>query len=272
MAAINHIKEIIGDTPADAFAYIQKGELCAASSAFLELLLWTLDHPNHKRRSCGVAMLRWLLESTDGYLEEVVHLAVSMDSRNRADVASRLLDNLSTKGPVELWLRIEAYLDVTKISAECKHLGRISTLLRIAMRASKMNNASADAAVKILQSNHPAIAHVNSKHAASHKGFIPSCLFNVWSALGNEGLLTKTTLQYFDAALTKECHPLIISDMRELESLTSLGAREDTSAVGRWANKILYALHIALYMALPIESILKVDALIRSHLARNYEL
>ncbi len=47
----DHVREMVGAAPSDAFAYIGAKTSTTASDALLELLLWALDHPSWERRA-----------------------------------------------------------------------------------------------------------------------------------------------------------------------------------------------------------------------------
>ncbi|MGN6830899.1 hypothetical protein [Paucibacter sp. M5-1] len=51
------------------------------------------------------------------WLPNLARLAVSMERRNRADIASAALDMLSREDPPELWRLIEAHIDVAQVPA-----------------------------------------------------------------------------------------------------------------------------------------------------------
>jgi hypothetical protein len=135
--AIDHVRQIVGDASPAPFAYIGNSAAGTASESFLELLLWTLDHPAWARRDGGAAMVMWLARANGDWLSNLARLAVSMDRRNRADIASATLDILSREDPVGLWQRIESHIEVAWVVEQCRHVGRFATLMRIAERASK---------------------------------------------------------------------------------------------------------------------------------------
>lgn len=150
-AAIDHVRQIIGDATPAPFSYIGTAAAGAASEALLELLLWTLDHPSWERRDAGAAMVLWIARVSADWLPNLARLAVSMDRRNRADIASATLDILSREDPADLWRGIEAHIDVAQVAAQCRHVGRLATFMRFAERASKRGAVSATAALTTLQ-------------------------------------------------------------------------------------------------------------------------
>lgn len=265
--AIDHVGEMVGKAPLEAFSYIGTAGPVTASDAILELLLWTLDHPNWERRDSAAAMVLWLLRSSDAWLVGLVHLAVSMDPRNRADIASASLDILSRENPSALWLRIAPYIDANKVAEECRHAGRYATLLRIAERAIKQNVASAANVVESLRAKiaENVLATTGAK-SVNPPDYLSPSLFGIWRDLGKLGVLTHAVVQTIESELSEACSPLDISDAKELEQLVAEGFRESTCfPTGRWAAKVRYALHVALFPPPSAVDLFKIDAVLRTY-------
>lgn len=153
--AIDHVRQIVGDASLAPFAYIGNSAAGTASESLFELLLWTLDHPAWARRDGGAAMVLWLARANGDWLSNLARLAVSMDRRNRADIASATLDILSREEPAGLWQRIESHIEIAWVVEQCRHVGRFATFMRIAERASKRGVDSAVTAFRTLQERFP---------------------------------------------------------------------------------------------------------------------
>jgi hypothetical protein len=168
--AIDHVRQIVGDASPASFSYIEGSVTGGASEALFELLLWTLDHPAWERRDSGAAMVLWLARTSEDWLAALARLAVSMDRRNRADIASAALDILSREDPAGLWQRISPHLEVPRVVEQCRHVSRFATFIRIAERASKRGVNSAAEALKPLQEQFTEAStppHVRPRHGAA---------------------------------------------------------------------------------------------------------
>jgi len=266
-AAIDHVRAIVGDASSAPFEYIGNSAVGAASESLLELLLWTLDHPAWERRDGGAAMLMWLARASGDWLPSLARLAVSMDRRNRADIAAAVLDILSREDPVELWRRIEPHIEVALAAEQCRHVGRFTTFMRIVERASEHGVDSAVSAFKKLQE----LFHENSPSLTPAPNnlppnFVPRALVELWRDLSRLGVLTEAALATFMDQMADCCLPLTVEMAYELESLVAMGAREDKDFPnGRWSSTVRYALNIALFQPMPTSKLKRVEATLRAY-------
>lgn len=265
--AIDHVRQIVGQASPEPFAYIDNSTPGAASDALLELLLWTLDHPTWERRDSGAAMIMWLARTNKEWLVPLARLAVSMDKRNRADIACATLDVLSRENAVETWQRIEPHIELNQVVSHCRHVGRLSTFMRIAERASKGGVESATSAFSTLQGQFPDDCSIAAP-AASQKppAFIPPRLHRHWQGLSKLGLITEAMLQAFDTQMTDSCRPLTVEMASQLESLVAKGGQENPHfSTGRWASTVRYALNTSVFCAMPIGKLKAAEALLRTY-------
>jgi hypothetical protein len=265
--AIDHVRQIIGDASPAPFAYIGNSMAGGASEALLELLLWTLDHPAWERRDSGAAMVLWAARTNGDLLSTLAPLAVSTERRNRADIASATLDILSREDPAGLWQRIEPHIELARVLEHCWHVGRFTTFMRIAERASKCGVGSAVTAFNTLQERFPEDCPISTPAPAKGlPGFVPPTLHKLWHDLSRLGVLTEDALQAFEAQIIDACAPLTVEIACELESLVAEGGREDpTLPTGRWASTVRYALNTALFHPMPVSKLRRAEALLRTY-------
>ncbi|KVO39269.1 AVAST type 1 anti-phage system protease Avs1b [Burkholderia ubonensis] len=263
--ATDHVREMVGSAPSEAFSYIGATKPVSASEALLELLLWALDHPSWEQRDTAAAMVLWLLRSDDAWMERLAPLAFSMDSGSRADVAAGALDVLSRESPTRLWERVVRFIDVNEMVRTCVHAGRFATLLRIVDRASNKGVASATEAVKILRAK--SIAHPSPEDPAKshlHADHVPPSLTASWRELTSLGILNDTALQRAASILQDLCGPYALSDVHQLDSLAARRHGEWAGVVpDRWAARVRFALNVALFAPASIEQLAKIEAALR---------
>lgn len=262
---IDHVRQIVGDASPVPFPYIGNYPAGAASDALFELLLWTLDHSSWERRDGGAAMVLWAARTNGDLLSKLAHLAVSMDKRNRADIASATLDILSREEPVQLWQSIEPHLESAQILAQCRHVGRFVTFMRIAERASKHSVESAATILKMMQEQFPEDCPISTPAADEEPpSFVPPSLRNLWRDLSQLGVLTEDSFKSFAAQMADSCLPLTVETACSLESLVAEGGREDPNLpTGRWASTVRYALNTALFQLMPGSKLKRAEAVLR---------
>ena len=212
-------------------------------------------------------MVLWLARANGDWLSNLARLAVSMDSRNRADIASATLDILSREDPAELWQRIESHIEVARVVEQCQHVGRFATFMRIAERASKRGVESAVTAFKTLQErfpeNFPSLTPAPDMRSPS---FVPTTLHIIWRDLSRLGVLTEGALHAFAAQMAESCSPLTVEMACALESLVAEGGREDPNLpTGRWASNVRYALNTALFQPMPASKLRRAEAVLRAY-------
>lgn len=262
---IDHVRQIVGDASPAPFAYIGNSAADAASDALLELLLWTLDHPTWERRDSGAAMVLWVARTNGDWLSKLVHFAVSMERLNRADIASATLDILSREDSVRLWQRIEPHIELGRVLEQCRHVGRLTTFMRIAERASKRGVDSAMRVFKTLQEQFPEDSPVFTPSPdTGPPRFVPPTLHELWRDLSRLGILTEGALQVFAAQMVDSCLPLTVDMACALESLVAEGGRQDPNLLtGRWASTVRHALNTALFQPMPVSKLRRAEVLLR---------
>lgn len=265
--AIDHVAQIVGEASAAQFTYIGKSTNSSASEAVLELLLWTLDHPVWVRRDAAASMVLWLARRGGTCLPQLAKLAVSMDSRNRADIAAAILDILSRENAANLWQHIESRIDVAEVVSQCRHVGRLVTFMRIAERAARRGIESGAAAFKAIADQFPENTALPAP--APDLGpprYVPPTLYLAWHELAKLGVLSSGVNDAFASQMASVCAPLSVPVARELEALVAQSGRENPDfATGRWAATVRYALNTAVFQIMPATKLKKVEAVLRMY-------
>lgn len=265
--AIEHVREMVGAAPADAFAYIGAATSATATDALLELLLWALDHPSWERRDSAAAMVLWLLQSDDLWMAKLAPIAFSMESGNRADIAAAALDVISHENPSALWDRLVRFIDISEVVQTCTHASRFATLLRIADRASFKSVASAADAAKALRAK----ALTSERSALQSEDnlrsdHVPPSLVAAWRELLSLGAIDDAARVRVAAVLREQCGQHSFDDVRHLESLAATRFKANANVIpDRWAARLRFALNVALFGPASIEQLVKIEAALRIH-------
>ncbi|MNZ06952.1 hypothetical protein D3C78_237160 [compost metagenome] len=263
--AVEHVGQMVGGAPTAAFDYLD-GSAMDATEALFELLLWTLDHPAWERRDSGAAILLWLATSDDTWFARVVKLAFSMDPRNRADIAAAVLDVLSCRNPTSLWQRLAPHIVIADVLAECRHVARFATLLRIAQRASEQDCAAAAGVVSAMRSRCADSLDPAPVQSSEVPDFFPPELHELWHALAELGVLTEASRLQIGTVLAETCLPLSVGVAQQLEVKVAQSFREpDHLLTDRWASKLRYALNTALFRPMPVDRLFDIEAKLRTY-------
>lgn len=265
--AIDHVRHLVGAASPESFTYIGSDTSDSSTEALNELLLWAIDHPSWERRDNAAAMVLWCARCDPGWPPMLARLATSMDSRVRADIAAAVLDILSRERPAEMWQLIEAHVHLADGLANCRHVGRFTTILRIAERASKLGIDSASKAVAALKMRFT--DGPGKPPAASGlppPAYLSSSVRSLWRDLDRLGVLSTPVLERMEATLRNLCEPHSVETVRELESLVAEGARESRSLpTGRWASLIRYALNVAMFEPMPASQLRLIESAVRAY-------
>lgn len=264
---IDHVHQIVGETSTAQFGYLGAGAGAGANESLMELLLWALDHPAWARRDAAASMVLWLARQDSTWLPQLAKLAVSMDSRNRADIAAATLDILAREDAVRLWNHIESHVDVSHVLQHCHHVGRLATFMRVAERASKRGIQSAVTAFQAVTQAFPETTPAPAPAAYNGPpGYVPASLYGLWRELFQLGLMTTSAQQAFASEMAARCSPLPVILAKKLEELVAQGARERADlSIGRWATTIRYTLNTALFQPLPASKLGKAEAALRTY-------
>lgn len=267
---IEHVETMIGDTAAISreYQFLEEERGTDASSSLLQLVLAATDHPKWLRRDKAAELLLWLLFNYPQYVPIVGPIAFTMDSSNLPDVLCGVLDHLSSMDASDLWDRLLPALDLDGIERDCKHLGRLEVLLRIADRAEQRGSQSAASSSRRLRS---AIARsiADDDIAQSPQAKCPAWALvaeDEWHELAAMGLATEALAKHATTVIEGTCAPLSIGTTIELESLLAEGFGDNPNhPLGRWMAKVRYALQVALLPRTPEPLLPRVSRIFRSY-------
>lgn len=265
--AIDHVRHLVGAASPEPFSYIASDTSANATEALNELLLWAIDHPSWERRDSAAAMVLWCARCDLGWLPVLARLAASVESRARADVAAAVLDILSRERPAEVWQVIEPHVPWADGLTTCSHVGRFTTILRIAERASTLSIDSASNAVAVLKLRFPEGPYCPpAASGLPPPTYLSSAVRSYWPDLDRLGALSQPVLDRVEATLLSLCEPHGVASVHELESLVADGARESRSLpTGRWASLIRYALNVALFEPMPTRKLRLIESALRAY-------
>lgn len=253
---LHHIDTLVGDTASQArdYEFLDETRTSDASSSLLQLFVALLDHPQWGRREKAAELMLWLMENNREYVSTLGPAAFTMDSGNHADALCGALDHLSLLNAVELWDCLAPAIDLQEIERNCRHVGRLSVLLRIAGRAAQKESSTARAFVGRLRSLIPSTPASTQGGQGAHTD-CPAwarVAAREWRALEAMGVGMPELAERATVILQDSCAPLPTTTRAELEDLLAEGFREQPNhSLGRWMAKVRHALQVAL---LPIAS------------------
>lgn len=267
---VEHVEIMIGDAATKALEYqfLEETRALDASSSLLQLVLATADHPQWLRRDKAAELLLWLLVGFPQYIPIVGPMAFTMDSGNLPDVLCGVLDQLSIADATRLWDQLAPALDLDATQRDCKHLGRLAVLLRIADRATRKGSASAATALEWVRQS-IALSGQGADVAASPKAQCPTWALTAefeWRELGVMGLATEALAERATTVIQGTCAPLSIETTMELERLLAEGFRDDSDhPLGRWKAKVRHALQVALLPHVPETLLARLEQMFRPY-------
>jgi len=222
-----------------------------------------LEHPTWVRREKSAEILLWLLTTAETYVSAASRIAFEMSDGMTADVMCGAFDILSEEHPLETWSIVGKSINVDDIATRCRHVLRLSVLLRICKRAADRGSDSATAACERIS----AMFRVGSIQLAYTEDIeLPTwavCVEREWKALGELELVTRELLVEMTDILTASIAPYGIQEVFDLEHAVS-----DTFQVpekwplNRWEARVRVALNCALFNYLPIGSIDHASAIL----------
>ncbi|MEY8199556.1 MAG: AVAST type 1 anti-phage system protease Avs1b [Gammaproteobacteria bacterium] len=253
--AIEHTETMVGSTDdkIQSFEFLEEVKEADASSSLIQLILHALDHPTWLRREKAAEMVLWLLRNHSKYIPMLGAKAFSMDSNNHPDVLCGVFDQLSSSDSERLWDQLAPALDFNSIKQDCKHVGRLSVLIRIASRAAQRGSDSASQVLTEMKKSIPAtveVADVSRETEIKCPSWAEVCRFQ-WSRLKEKGLITPELVERATAVIKEQCFPLSLETNLEMEQLLTEGVSTNSRGPGRWEAKVRFAFQVAL---LPVMS------------------
>lgn len=248
---IDHVRLMVGDATNEIaiFGFLSEEPPCDPSIELFKLVLWLIDHPHWLRRDKAAGMTAWLVESEPVYFEEAVKEAFSMGNGYSADILCGVLDEMSMRQSQNLWGRVFALLDMESVLRNCKHVGRLSVLHRIAERAANAGSTTgAEVASHVEELFRSGAIELGVSGRRFDLPFWARCISREWETLTQLGLVSAELFNYFELELAQICTPLDIRSGLNLEKLVSDSFREPPNRhLNRWEAMVRFALSTALF-------------------------
>jgi hypothetical protein len=248
---IDHVRLMVGDATNEIamFSFLIDEPPSNGSAELFKFVLWLLDHPQWVRREKAAGMVAWLLESDPAYLEQAVKEAFSMVTGYSAEILCGILDDMSTRQPRHLWDRVFDLLDLEGILRNCRHVGRLTVLYRIAERAGNAgSDTGAGVASRIVEQFRSGMIALGTSDTRLKHPHWASCISREWRSLDQIGLISTELIVRFEEELTRICTPLDVQGGWDLENALSVSFRETTNRpLNRWEAKVRFALNVVLF-------------------------
>jgi len=248
---IDHVHLMVGDATNEIamFGFLCEESPCNASVELFRFVLWLIDHPHWLRRDKAAGMTAWLVESNPIYFQEAVKEAFSMVAGYSSDILCGVLDDMSARQPRHIWDRVLASLDLESALENCRHVGRLTVLHRIAERAGNAgSNTGAEVASRIVEQFRAGAIELGDFGARFDIPLWASCISREWKVLDQLGVLSKGLIDEFEEALAQICTPLDVQGGWNLEKAVSNSFREKPSRyLNRWEAKVRFALSKAIF-------------------------
>lgn len=247
--ALQHVGLMIGDSEHETtlFEFLSDANEQDADVALYELLLWTLDHPQWIRRERAATATLWIIEAKDDFFALAAKEAFSMAPGYRGDVVAGAIDTMSKRNPQEIWTRLSSAIDVLGAASNCKHVGRLSILSKLATRAAGNDERARHVVESIKGALRPGAVVLGGTGQPPYIPDWADCVRIELRELDELGALTSESLARTEELLSQLCAPQTIQEAWELENAVSLSFREpNRRALNRWSRLVRHALACAL--------------------------
>ncbi|ENE5200188.1 serine protease [Vibrio parahaemolyticus] len=233
-----------------------------ASYCLAKLILHVVEHPTWLRREKASEVLIWLSKSYPDFVRYFGAKAFSMDSGVHPDLICGALEITSTTQ--KAWEALAQELDFDLIKHECKHVGRYSSLVRMARQAAVKGSKSAEDALGALTPRFHNTIDISAEGNARLPAWAES-IRTYWPRLEKLGLTKSSVVNKAKSILQEVCSPLSVEDSLELEQLLAEGHYGNASSPNRWSDKVCFAFQVAL-QDVADESIAKdIEAIFRKY-------
>jgi len=248
---IDHIRLMVGDATNEIaiFSFLSEEQPCDASVELFRFILWLLDHPQMLRRDKAAGMTAWLVEKDPLYFKEAVNEAFSMTAGYSADVLCGILEEMSARQRVDFWGRLITLLDVEKVLLNCKHVGRLSVLHRIAKRAGNTGTKTGSEVASLIEEQFRSGAiDLGARNTECILPQWANCISRDWKVLDQLGLVSAELISRLEENLAQICTPLDVQGAWYLEKSVSTSFREKPNKrLNRWEAKVRFSLNTALF-------------------------
>lgn len=262
-SAIDHTVLMVGNAQEEINSYklLEEERETDLSSCLVKLILHTVDHPTWIRSEKAADMLLWLLRSDQKFIQLFGAKAFSMDSGNHPDVICGALEQLSYSEP-QLWELLASGLDFGTIKQDCKHVGRLSVLIRIVGQAAEKGSARASDILTMLQG---AIGEA-AEHFDENEVDCPAWAMSIsshWSKLKSIGLVNTKLVERATLIMEALCSPMSLETTLEIEQLLAEGCLGNANKPPRWLAKVRFAFQVALQPVVNKDTLTKVEEVFR---------
>jgi hypothetical protein len=255
------------DEEIQSFNFFEDIKEADASSSLIQLIIHAIDHPIWLRQEKAAEMILWLLRTHSQYIPTFAPKAFSMDNSNHPDVLCGVFDQLSSSDSERFWDQLAPNLDFESIKKNCKHVGRLSVLIRIASRAEQRGSDSATQALLVIKECIPIAAEVAGvpKENSIECPSWAKVLGFKWSRLKEAGLVSSELIQRATTVIEEQCSPLSVETCLEIEQLLAEGLRGNANQSGRWEAKVRFAFQVALLPVATSSFFQKIEKIFRSY-------
>lgn len=265
--AIEHVSLMVGDADVQIsdYDFLSREENQDVSDVLFDLLVWLIDHPTKLRREKAADVLAWVIKGSEKYLQKCIEAAFAMTYGFAADVLCEIMDEVSETDPIGFWGSLTSVIDLSDELGKLRHVGRLSALLTIAHRASKLGSVSAEDLLKKVQSAliGGATSSVRSENVLLTLPAWATSVSEPWRKLKAMGVIDVSTLDRFVVEMERLCAPLDVQTAGQLEIqvLKSFKASE-LDRLNRWESKVRFALNVAVLANVTSANIKSVAAVL----------
>lgn len=248
---IDHCELMVGDVTEQAakFEFLEHHQDDDVNSSLFSLLTYLVDHPNWNIRSKAAEMIFWLCDNDASYIPKLIPKSFSMLSETAPDLFCGILETLTKSNLSMVWDGILSLSKANELIPDCRHIGRISTILHIAEIAFYEGLQGVEEVRGTIKN----LIHPSSDTLQPQiKEYVECpewCLVarEQWEELNEMGLATLSLAKSAKAVLQQECAPLSLEDSSEIELMLADRFRGNAyHPQGRWMAKVRYSLLVAL--------------------------
>lgn len=265
--AIDHVHLMVGEAADEIamFGFLAEEPPGDASLELFRFVLWLLDHPKWLRREKAAAMAAWLVESDPMYFQQAVKEAFSMVTGYSAEILCGILDEMSRREPTHIWDRIFVSLERENALRNCRHVGRLAVLHRVAERAGNAGaSTGAEVASRIVEQFRSGAIELGISDSGFGLPRWAKCVSRELETLDQLGLVSKELISRLEEELTRICTPVGLQDGWNLENAVSVSFREPTGRpLNRWEAKVRFALSAVLFEYASKRDLKKIELALR---------
>lgn len=266
-SVIEHVDLMVGNArhEIEIFEFLKAKADGDLQRILFGFVLWLLDHPHWLRRDKAAGLILWLIEGGDAYFGEVARIAFSNVPSYGGDIAGGAIDAFSSRQSTAVWSRLVAAVDLPTVIADCKHVGRITMLLRIAERAARSGSQDAGVvAASIVEKFRTGVIDLETSTDYVARPRWISCISSELREIEQLGLLTKELLVRLEEELATICAPLSVTEAWDIEkSLATSFHQSMHHRLNRWEGKVRFSLGRALFSYVSQRDFRQIESALR---------